>query len=95
MPNFCQDNADQNNDDNELLRSSISVERADSEDVTDSGKNIDENDVYNKVEITPPPSERRSDKSLPRDASVDALASKHKTIDQYFISLKFSTLQFP
>lgn len=86
MPNFCQYDADQNNDNNDLLRSSISVEKADSVEETtdvieksDSKKNFDENDVYDKVEITPPPSERRSDKnSLPRDASVDALASKHK-----------------
>lgn len=102
MPNFCQDNVEENNDDNELLRSSISVEKADSVEETndiiektDSKKHIDEIDVYDKVEITPPLSERRSDKSLPRDASVDALASKLKGIDQHFISLKFSTLQFP
>lgn len=98
MPNFCQDNADENNDDNEALRSSISIEKADSVEETrddieksDSKKIIDDNDLFDKVEITPPPpSERRSDKnSLPRDASVDVLASKHKVIDQYFISLKF------
>lgn len=90
MPNFSQDiadqNSDQNNDDNKLFRSTISVEKADSFEETtdiieklDVKKNIDENDVYDKVEITPPLSERRSDKnSLPRDASVDALASKPK-----------------
>lgn len=95
MPNFCQENADQNNEDNELLRSSISVEKADSVEETttevieksDPKKNIDENDVYDKVETTTTPSERRSDKSLPRDASVDALASKHNKIDKQFISL--------